>query len=193
MDNIVGSLTQYQKSIIIGLILGDGYLRRIQGRKHAFLEVNHAISQKEYVDWKFNSLTGITNSSPVSRKGKEKRIAYRFYTKQHPYLTKLWYKFYSEKYKVIPNNLKLNSLTLAVWYMDDGSKCGRTDVYLNTQQFKLKDQLNLIKSLEGLGLKSKLNKDKEYYRIRLLKESLFKFKHLISPYILSSMKYKIEL
>jgi uncharacterized protein (DUF342 family) len=40
MDNAVGSLTQYQLSIIIGSILGDGYIRRIEGRKDAFLEFN---------------------------------------------------------------------------------------------------------------------------------------------------------
>ena len=28
MDNTVGSLTQFQKSVIKGTILGDGYLRR---------------------------------------------------------------------------------------------------------------------------------------------------------------------
>ena len=46
MDNTVGSLTQYQKSLIIGTIFGDGYLRIIPGRKNAFLEINHSFSQK---------------------------------------------------------------------------------------------------------------------------------------------------
>ena len=52
MDNTVGSLTQEQKSIIIGSLLGDEYLRIIAGRKDAFLEINHSISEKDYVDWK---------------------------------------------------------------------------------------------------------------------------------------------
>ena len=53
MDNTVGSLTQFQESVIIGTILGDGYLRIIPGRKNAFLEINHAFREKSYVDWKF--------------------------------------------------------------------------------------------------------------------------------------------
>ena len=44
MVNTVGSLTQEQKSIIIGSILGDRYLRIVSGRKNAFLEINHSIS-----------------------------------------------------------------------------------------------------------------------------------------------------
>jgi hypothetical protein len=43
MDNAVGSLTQLQRSVIIGSILGDGYVRIVPGRKDAFLEVNHSI------------------------------------------------------------------------------------------------------------------------------------------------------
>jgi len=50
MDNTVGSLTQLQKSIIIGCILGDGYLRIFPGRKNALLEINHSLKAKEYVD-----------------------------------------------------------------------------------------------------------------------------------------------
>ena len=59
MGNTVGSLTQFQKSIIIGSILGDGYLRIISGRNNAFLEINHSIKQKEYVDWKYLNLKNI--------------------------------------------------------------------------------------------------------------------------------------
>lgn len=50
MDNTVGSLTQLQKSVVIGTMLGDGYIRKMKGRKNAFLEINHSLKQKEYVD-----------------------------------------------------------------------------------------------------------------------------------------------
>ena len=42
----MGSLTKYQKSLIVGTILGDGYLRIMPGRQDAFLEINHSFSQK---------------------------------------------------------------------------------------------------------------------------------------------------
>ena len=90
MDNTVGSLTQIQKSLIIGSLLGDGYARIIKGRKNAFLEINHSFHMKEYVDWKYEILKNIVISPPKMRKGNGNRIAYRFFTRQHPKITELF-------------------------------------------------------------------------------------------------------
>jgi len=189
----VGSLTQLQKSIIIGSILGDGYLRIIPKRKNAFLEINHSFNQKEYVDWKYQALKNICKSTPKLRKSKGERLAYRFYTKQHEEITKIFNVFYRNGRKIIPKNLSLNPIILSVWFMDDGSKCGASDIYLNTQQFDLNAQRNLIYALQRMGLTTKINKDKIYFRLRFLKSSVRKLKKMIDGIIIPSMKYKIEL
>ena len=195
MHDTVGSLTQRERSIVIGSILGDGYLRKLKGRKNAFLEINHSIKAKDYVHWKYENLKRLCKSEPKERVssylgGKEKR-ALRFYTIQHPELTEIMDGFYRQGKKVIPKNLKLNPLILAVWFMDDGSR-SRGNFYLNTQQFSFKDQRYLLYLLRELGLRARLNKDKQYYRIRFLKESVPKLKELIGPYVIDSLKYKIE-
>lgn len=192
MDNTAGSLTQFQKSFVIGTLLGDGYVRQAKGRKNAFLEVNHSITQKEYVEWKYNILKNLTRSGPKSRNGNGKRIAYRFFTKQHPEFTEIMDLFYKDKKKCIPN-LKLDSITLAVWFMDDGSRCSKENVYLNTQQFSKEDQYKLLEFLKELGLEGTLNKDKVYYRIRFITSSIPKLFKIIQEYIIPSMKYKIGL
>lgn len=192
MGNTVGSLTKYQKSLIIGTILGDGYLRIISGRKDAFLEINHSFSQKEYVDWKFKKLKNICVSSPKMRKSNGKRVAYRFYTKQYPEFTELYKNFYRGGKKIIPDNLKeINDITLSVWFMDDGSKCGNSNFYLNTQQFNKEYQIRLLSILDKLGLKAKLNRDKNYYRIRFISSSIPRLKELISKNLILSMYYKL--
>ena len=193
MDNTVGSLTQYQKSLIIGTILGDGYLRVIPGRKDAFLEINHSFSQKEYTDWKFKKLKNICISKPKRRKGNGNRIAYRFYTKQDPAFTEFYNKFYKEGYKIVPDDLTLDAIALSMWFMDDGSKCGKSDFYLNTQQFNKNHQVKLLKCLGDIGLKAKLNKDKNYYRIRFLTSSIDKLKELLKENLIPQMYYKIGL
>jgi len=99
MDNTVGSLTQLQKSVIIGTLLGDGYLRVIPGRKNAILEINHSFKAKDYVDWKYFVLKNVTRSSPKIRKNNKGRIAYRFYTKQLPELTEMYRLFYKNNKK----------------------------------------------------------------------------------------------
>jgi len=74
--------------------------------------------------------------------------------------------------------------------MDDGSK-SRNSIYLNTQQFGYNDQLILLTKLSDLGIKAALNKDKNYYRIRIAVESVAKLKKQILIYMHKSMLYKI--
>jgi len=191
MGDTVGSLIQEQKSIIIGSLLGDGYLRIVPGRKNAFLEINHSLSEKNYVDWKYQKLKDLVKSPPKQRKGKGKRIAYRFFTQQHLELTKLYQKFYRGRKKIVPN-LKLDPLMIAVWFMDDGSKSYRT-YYLNTHRFDYPSQRRLIQMLrEQYGISSALNRDKEYYRIRIKQDSAEKLKKLMRNYIIPTMEYKLE-
>ena len=192
MDNTVGSLTQTQQSIIIGTILGDGYVRIVKGRKNAFLEINHSLKQKEYVDWKYNRLRSIAAGEPHSRKSNGNREAYRFHTKQLPELTILFRKFYKNGRKNIPK-IHLDPLMLAVWFMDDGSKSRGSDIYLNTQQFDNKDQQCILHMLSEMNLEARLNKDKHYQRVRFMKSSLPRLKEIIYKHVIPSMKYKIEL
>lgn len=190
MDNTVGSLTQEQKSLIVGTILGDGYLRIIPRRKNAFLEVNHSAKQKDYVEWKYNILKPLVKSKPKLRKGNGYRIACRFYTRCLPEITDLYKSFYRNKKKLVPDNLSIDQLGLATWYMDDGSKSGGS-VYFNTQQFSLADQKKLQKVLENFGIHSNLNRDKQYYRIRIVSKDAIKLCDQIRKYIPESMKYKL--
>lgn len=187
----MGSLTQLQKSIITGSLLGDGYMRILPGRSNALLEINHSIKQKDYVDWKYLVLKSVVGGEPKARTGNGKRIAYRFYTKQLPELTEMLGQFYKDSKKVIPEELELDSVSLAVWFMDDGGKCGEKNVYLNTQQFDLDDQDRLSELLKGLGLEVKANRDKKYWRLRFLSSSLPKLRSLINDMVIPSMKYKL--
>jgi len=191
MDNAVGSLTAKQRSLIIGSILGDGYLRIMDGRADAFLEINHSLKAKEYVDWKFDILKSICKSPPKERETNEGRVAYRFFTQQHPEITKIFHDFYYDGRKIIPKNLKLDPLILAVWFMDDGSKCRDRDVYLNTQQFSLLDQKRLLYLLREMKIRARTNKDKKYHRIRIYKEAIPLFMQIVKPHIIPSMEYKM--
>jgi len=190
MDNTVGSLTKVQKSIITGKLLRGGSLRR---RKNSLLEINHSNKQREYVFWLYRMLKNYVLTPPKLRISGKNRFSYRFTTKSIPELNCFYEDYYSSKgYKSVPKNLNLNSLTLAVWFMDDGSK-DRDSVYFNTQQFDLEDQLFLLKKLSEIGLEGSLNKDKNYFRIRLYKKCLCKFNILVEPLVLKSMKYKLLL
>lgn len=191
MVNTVGSLIEFEREIIVGSLLGDGYMRIMPGRADAFLEINHSIKAKDYVDYKYNSLKRLCESAPKERTTNDNRVAYRFFTKQHKELTALYNQFYRNKVKFIPKDLVLSPLILAIWYMDDGSKCRESDIYLNTQQFSVEDQRILLYKLRLLGINARMNKDKNYFRIRILKPSIKTFMELISPHVVETMRYKL--
>ena len=185
--NTVGSLTGTQRSIIVGSLLGDGAMRC---KANALLEINHGLRQKFYVDWKYQQLANLVTTPPKARKGNGARIAYRFTTRSLPELTPLFQRFYSDKRKVVPSDLTLDPLSLAVWFMDDGCKSYRA-LYLNTQQFDLGSQMYLIELLrEEWNVKSTLNRDKQYLRIRIAVESVPLFKEIITPHVLNEFQYK---
>ena len=192
MDNTVGSLNPFQRSVVMGSLLGDGYLRRVSGRRNAFLEINHSIAQRAYVDWLYDVLRPFSAGAPRSRGGNGARVAYRFTTKQHDDFTQLMKMFYHNKKKIIPFNLRLDPIMLAVWYMDDGSMCRLSDVYLNTQQFSDHEQRLLVHKLYELGICASVNKDKTYQRIRLKKASVPILLKLLAPYVIPSMHYKLH-
>jgi len=188
--NTVGSLSNTQHAILVGSLLGDGTLRKQGLRPNALFEVNHAYAWKDYVDWKYESFRGYVLTPPKSRKGNGRRVAYRFTTRSIPVFTKYHSWFYRNRKKFIPRNLKLDPLILATWYMDDGSK-SRSSCYLNTQQFERDDQEFLINLLQKtFGITSALNRDKEYYRIRITTQGTEILNRIIRPYILPCFEYK---
>ena len=187
----MGSLNQVQISILTGSLLGDGTLRKALGKLNALFEVNHTIKQKAYVDWKYEQLRLFVLTAPKSRKGNGSRIAYRFTTQSLQPFTELRKQFYLDNRKIIPAELQLDPLALAVWFMDDGCK-SRSSYYLNTQQFSMEDQLRLLAMLKKqFDLDATLNKDKIYYRIRINTESSKRFKEIIKPFVIPSMRYKL--
>lgn len=190
MDNTEGSLTKEQRQILIGVLLGDGAMRK---KTHALLEINHSYTQKEYVDWLYQHFKKYVGTPPKVRKGNGIRIAYRFTTKSVSVFTYFYDLFFKGNKKKIPESLILSPLTLAIWYMDDGSRCD-TDIYLNSQQFSREEQERLVIELKKqFQVNSSLNRDKQYHRIRIKKESINTFMNIIFPYIIPSMKYKLLL
>lgn len=183
----MGSLTGYQKSVLIGLLLGDGSLRK---KRNTLLEINHSSKQSSYVMWLYEIFKDFVNTPPKIRKSGKNREAMRFTTLSFQCFNHFFDRFYSHSCKVIPNDLVLDDVSLAVWIMDDGSK-DRDSIYLNTQQFNLEHQDTLIKALSVLDIEAKLVRDKKYFRLRILKNSLNKVKALVQKHIIPTMCYKI--
>ncbi|HBV01485.1 MAG TPA: hypothetical protein DEF00_03815 [Candidatus Taylorbacteria bacterium] len=182
------SITPRQRGILIGSLLGDGHLAKTT-RGYAF-RVNHGLVQKEYVDWKYQELSSLTNSVPNTYKS-----TYYFRTVSHQYFDELRNLFYRGEKKIIPENIGhlLTPLAIAVWFMDDGTKEGK-QARINSQSFTREENQKLSHLLEAtLGIKSTINRDKHLFRLRISNQSMSLFRNMVAPYIVPSMRYKLSL
>jgi hypothetical protein len=104
-------------------------------------------------------------------------------------LTPFYRAFYEGGRKRV-KSVELTPLTLAVWFMDDGSR-SRKGLYLNTQQFDSESQLTLRSMLkEQWDLETDLNRDKSYFGLRMAVESARRFKWIVGAHVLEMFKYK---
>lgn len=193
-------LTKRQREIIVGTILGDGHLETSNNGRTYRLKTEHALSQKAYVDWLYAELKDWVRTKPQIKEqlvNNKMFSKYWFNTYAHGSLRFYGQQFYKQKKKIVPKLIYkwLTPLSLAVWFMDDGSiksKVHKARI-INTQSFTKAEVELLIKTLQdNFGLQSKLRKQPEGYQIMILAESAEKFAQIIGPYLHDSMKYKLE-
>ena len=87
----------------------------------------------------------------------------------------------------------LNDVSLAVWFMDDGTK-GPTGGYtLNTQSFSYRENEYLKEFLERrFSLKMSIHRDKEWWRLYISPATAHRFAALVGAHIIPSMRYKLH-
>lgn len=190
-----------QRLIILGTLLGDGYLQKT-GKKNARLKIDHSIKQKEYIFWKYEKLKNLAQDKPKLIKRynpifKKEYHYYRFQTYSMNILGKYKRWFYKDNKKVIPDNIEniiKHPLVLAVWYMDDGymdKKNKALEIYL--PKYEIKDLNKLVSALKNVhNIIAEIVYKKNYPVIRLKKEEAKKFVNKIEKHVIECMKYKIS-
>ena len=182
---------------ILGTLLGDGNISyATKESKNPRLRISHSLKNFDYVMKKYENVKEYCNQPPkeIVNLGWGKNLL-GFTTKSHPDM-KIYYElFYSGKKKVIKRetlNL-INEEGLAYWYQDDGSFSGMLHIY--TCAFSLEEHYILQKwLLENFGINSDILKDKRknLYFLSLKREAKNKFCRMIEPYVVESMKYKLN-
>jgi len=180
-------LTERQKEILIGCILGDGH---IQPKGKVIIE--QSAKQKEYLMWKYVELKGLAYPAMPreiirkdSRNGKEYHSLV-FYLRQY---FRSWRKiFYQKNKKIFPEKIYLSPQSLAIWYMDDGSQ-SRGNCVISTEGFDEKGRDNIQNTLyERFGIETSFRKNG---KMSIRWKSQPKFYQIINQYIVPSMKYKV--
>ena len=182
-------LNSLQRELIVGSLLGDAYL--MPTTSGFCFRVNHGLHQREYVDWKFKLLAEFVRTPP-----RESGSCYYFRTVTHPEFSDYREFFYSNSRNIVPMDLlnkQFTEFSLAVWLMDDGA-VDRKQLRLNTQSFSFSENEALASLLRAkFGIEARLNRDKDHYRLRINNASISRLKHLVGPYLIPSMLYKLPL
>jgi len=190
--------TQRQLEVLVGTLLGDSSLR-IDGKINPSFSCSHGINQKQYCKWKFQELESLGMKLTYhKRKIPDKRngIYYEDYTiigKANPEYINLYKNLYISGKKRITKDFLYNFsvLSLAVLFMDDGSKTSKGSILISTNCFPEDDLVlftNFLKDKFNLEFSIQSNNS-----IYLLKKDFNKFKELIQTNIEKSMLYKLGL
>jgi hypothetical protein len=192
-------ITKKLKLILIGMMLGDANLQTFSDGKKARLRVLHSTKQKEYLEHKYLLFEKLCRTKICFLKETRENNIYEkcyFQTLTSLKLSFFFHMFYKDGKKIVPKLIHryLEPITLAYWYMDDGSmkwknrsKAVRlcTDSFTNEEVIRLKDLLN-----EKYDLKASVFKQRSRYRI-YIPNSNYEFTHLIEEYVIDSMVYKL--
>jgi len=154
-----------------------------------------------YLQWLHVELSplGVSELKP-----KKNYHQHRFYTKATMEIGQLRNLFYPQGQKIVPKSIKqilVDPLTLAVWYMDDGTLDCRSKYHYNTlfatHCFSYDDCAALAKTLkDNFDLKVSvcrcLMRGKLRFRLYVNSPSMERFINLVKPYINPCFEYKIR-
>ena len=190
------------------IVMSDGGLY-VAGRcTNASFAMNMKKEHMDFVEWCQWVVEHVTSCTVSDRKlsedGYNRQPQVRLQSKTHPQLTTLRDRIYTDGYKGIdPHALKLlDAQALAILYMCDGSfvtyrsKGSVNDsfnVTLNLKRLSYGDQFILKKALkEMLDLEWNINRQGNYYYLRLRGKEIDKFMEMVAPHVLPSFQYKIK-
>ena len=120
------SLTSTQKEVLIGSLLGDGAISKSNALgSYRFYEY-HCEKQLGYLEWKHAVLFPFSkkiNRGESQMESGNVAVGYKFVTCLHPVFQESYEMFYKPdgKYPDLSVVENLSPLSLAIWYMDDGS------------------------------------------------------------------------
>lgn len=192
-------LSTTQRSILVGMLLGDGHLETQNRGRTYRLKVEHSVKQREYVEWLYEQFKSLVRGGIYEKakklNGKEfgslgfttySLGLFRFYAHQ----------FYEGRKKIVPKLIGklLDPIALAIWFMDDGSfKSARHKTYIIHALRYKKNDLRRIKEVlqEKFDIKIGIHRQYGRWRIYVLSNSAEKFRSIVNPYIIPSLKYKL--
>jgi len=175
-----------KKQVLIGKMLGDGHLGK------SAIQFGHKKEHEEYIDYTLACLgrfAGNKTKDYISGYGTEMKRA----RSKSSFLIDELFQKWNKKERYVPE-LHLTPISLAFWYMDDGSLQHNDDqedrATFATCNFSKESCRNIITSLRKMGIDAK-RRTHDYNRIYLTADDSDTLFTLIAPYVPKCMQYKL--
>lgn len=185
------------REIIIGLTLGDLYIRR--RCVNSCLCFKQSSKNKEYILHLYTLFQEYCLTSPRLYKERKIHESIAFDTLTYPIFNYYHELFYKDNIKIVPLNIGelLTARGLAYWAMDDGGG-DRSGFMLYTNCFmenEVKLLISVLKSNFDLNcsIHTRVDNNRRAYMIYIKADSWNKFKLLIEPYVIPHFSYKLIL
>ena len=197
------TLTDEQKEIIIGTMLGDATIPRKKDRPGKSIKFEQRINVYPYVYHLYEVFKPLVGTGPRVRYKKDGKYSIWFRTYSHDSILFYHNLFYSQDpssqqlVKIVPSNIHkfLTPKAVAYWFMDDGTYNynRNTKNYLfSTQGFKQHEVQTLCDALKFcFDISASVHKDGDKYRLYINAKSSSSLIELIDPYILDTFRYKL--
>lgn len=194
------SLSDEQREILVGLLLGDACLEARSGGRTYRLKIEQSAQHEPYVRHLHQVFESWVLSPPRERMVKASNgsitKSWAFATVSHAALRFYAQQFYAERRKQVPDLIHrwLTPRGLAYWYMDDGSmKSSQSKgVILNTQGFLPSEVDRLVALLQSsFGLQAWPREQSDGRQIYISGNSHQRFLELVEMFVLPEMRYKL--
>lgn len=192
-------LSNYQYSIVVGILLSDGCLIMGKGAVNPRLGFKQSLDKSSYVWNVFLILSPFCQSLPnlvVGKRNNKLLYGLNFFTRSLPCLKELYLLFYCKNKKIIPENIYhlLTPPALAQWIMGDGQR-KESGLVLCTDSYTIKEvvflvnvliiRYNLICTIWETNIGQ--------YRIYITQKSMDNLRAIILPHMQETMLYKLNI
>jgi len=190
-------LPPYYKSVVVGILLSDGYLTSAKPHENPHLAFKQSLKNSSYVLFVFSILCHYCNLYPTFVKSIRKDkidLALYFRTRGLPCFSELRSLFYINKVKRVPSDIYnlLTPVALAHLIMGDGS-AKQHGLIICTDSYELVD---VIRLMNVLLIRYNIDCTLRFHtqtqpRIYVRQRSMHIVRELVKPYMVKSMLYKI--
>lgn len=195
-------LTRKAKSILIGVLLSDGWIQRGKWHWNPNIGIKQSIKNVKFILHLINEIGYLLPSGKIQINSNMLR-GERWYngsitTRALPSLMEVVKILYVDIKRKLVRRIQgelinyMDNIVLAYWIMGDGNRL-HEGIVLNTNGFTLKEVILLVNILIiKFEINPTLHKDRGRYKIYVGAKDWRRIRPRIEPYIIDHFKYKIN-